>query len=144
MTAGRVAGARGGRKRGRSVAGGIGLLTAILVLPAACDDSGPEGPGTLVARVDAPRTELGSAVVEVRGAGIRGFEAVGDSRVLTRADDGDSHRVLVVDPTGGDLRFHIRIDDVSAGLPSAVVQSAADTTNALVASGVSMTVTRSP
>lgn len=122
----------------------VAVPLAVLLFMGACDDTGIEGPGALVARVEAPEAELGSAVVEVRGAGIRGFEAVGGSRILTRASEDGSHRVVVVDPAGGDLRFRIRVDDVSAGLPGAVVRSAADTANALVGSGVTLTVDRAP
>ena len=107
---------------------------------AACDDRGIEGPGALVARVEAPDVALGSAVVKVDGPGIAGFEAVGDTRVFAREQADGSHRVVVVDPRGGDLRFRVRVEDVSAALPSSIVTSAADTTNVLVASGVSMTV----
>lgn len=120
------------------------LLFAVLVLLGACDAAGIEGPGALVARVEARDAELGSAVVEVRGPGIRGFEAVGGSRIFTRASEDGSHRVVVVDPGGGDLRFRIRVDELAAALPGAVVQSAADTANVLVGSGVSLTVDREP
>lgn len=119
-------------------------LLAVLVILWACDDAGIEGPGALVARVEAPDAELGSAVVEVQGPGIRGFEALGGSRVFARDSGDGSHRVVVVDPGGGDLRFRIRVDEVAAALPAAVVQSAADTANVLVGSGVSLTVARDP
>lgn len=118
------------------------VVPAVVVIVGACDDQGIQGPGSLVARVDAPDVELGSAVVEVQGTGIRGFEALGGSRVFTRSAGGGTHRVVVVDPGGGDLRFRIRVEAVAAALPAATVQAAADTANAVVASGVSLTVGR--
>ena len=110
----------------------------------ACDDGALQGPGALVARVDAPDVELGSAVVEVRGSGVRGFEAVGGSRVFTRSVGDETHRVVVVNPSGGDLRFRIRVEDVAAALPAALVRSAADTANAVVPPSVSLTMAREP
>lgn len=126
-----------GRRSRRVVAA---LLLSIPTLLAACDDRGIEGPGALIARVQAPEVVLGSAVLEVDGSGIVDFEAVGDARVFAREQDDGSHRVVVVDPRGGDLRFRVRVQDVSAAPPSSIVTSAADTANVLVASGVSMTV----
>lgn len=130
------------QRPGTRAAAGTALVAAVVLALAACDDRGIQGPGALVARVDAPRVELGSAVVEVTGTGIRGFEAVGGSRLFARSAGDGSHRVVVMDPGGGDLRFRIQVDDVSATLPAAVVQAAADTANALVAPGVSLTVER--
>lgn len=118
------------------------VVPAMVLVLGGCDDRGIQGPGSLVARVDAPGVELGSAVVEVRGTGIRRFEAVGGSRVFTRSAGGDTHRVVVVDPGGGDLRFRIRVEDVAAVLPATTVRAAADTANAVVGSGVSLTVGR--
>ncbi|MFW6200800.1 MAG: hypothetical protein ACOC8K_09515, partial [Gemmatimonadota bacterium] len=78
------------------------LLRALVVagsvaagLLVACDDDPLQGPGALIARVDAPSSELGSAVLEVRGSGIRGFEAAGDARVFAR-DVGDGPWRVVV------------------------------------------------
>jgi len=128
----------------RSIVRPRSLLASLMLFAlgpvVACDDRGIEGRGTLVARVEASDVVLGSAVVEVEGPGIVGFEGTGDARVFAGEQADGSHRVVVVDPRGGDLRFRMRVEDVSAALPSSVVTSAADTTNVLVASGVSMTV----
>lgn len=118
----------------------VAQLLLIVGVVAACDDRGIEGPGALRARVEAPEVVLGSAVVEVDGPGITGFEATGGARIVAREQPDGSHRVVVVDPRGGDLRFRMRVEDVSGTLPTAIVTSAADTANVLVASGVSMTV----
>lgn len=124
----------------RGPARGIFLVALAAGLLAACDDDPLRGPGTLLARVEAPGVELGSAVVEVRGPGIRGFEGAGSARVFTREQGDGSFRVVAVDPAGGDLVFRIQVEDVSTALPSTVITAAADTANAVVASGVSMTV----
>lgn len=108
---------------------------------AACD-SGPEGPGTLSATVvsDLP---LGAVVLEFTGGTIEGFEGRGDTRVYdaelsSPAGSTDRrHRVILLSPTGGELRFGIRVTDLGAPRPTVTALSAASTANArMVASGL--------
>lgn len=105
------------------------LVWGSLVWVSACD-SGPSGPGTLVANVDAGDA-LGAVTLEVVGPGVTGFEGVGTTQAygsVISARDG-RHRVVLVDPVGGTLRFGIRVQDMGAAPPSITVVSAAGTDN---------------
>jgi len=104
------------------------LLATLLAATPACD-SGPRGPGTLIATVEAEG--LGGALLEVSGRGITGFEGLGDTRVYDAelANAPNTHRVLLVDPTGGALRFEIRVEDVGMDGPLITVVSAAGVDN---------------
>ena len=103
------------------------VLWAILFGVAACE---PSGPGEFTATVMAP-VPTGAAVVEIAGRTIRGFEGLGDvSTFAVSSAVGDSiHRVILVSPSGGELRFAIRVEDVGGVPPRAVVVSAADPSN---------------
>ncbi|HSG50123.1 MAG TPA: hypothetical protein VLA43_20020 [Longimicrobiales bacterium] len=118
------------------------LALAVALLVAACD-SGPSGPGTLTAV--ATGNALGGVVLEVRGAGIRGFEARGDARVYTAPVAGEDgvHRVIVITPVPGELPFSIEVDDVGMEGPAVTVISAARGDNYVVpASSVTVRVER--
>lgn len=107
-----------------------------LALVAGCDLFGPRGPGTLTARLEHPGGELGAAVVEVSGAGVRGFSAAAGSRVLDRfRDDADEQRLVVVNPERAGLAFGIEVEEVGARPPAVRVVEAADTANAPIADG---------
>lgn len=125
---------------GRFPKGVRALLPALLLGSlVGCWDDGPRGPGALVVRVEAGEAELGSALVEVRGPGIQGFEPARGSRVFSRAlEEERTYRAVIVNPSGGELLFRLRVDEVSAAFPSAVVLSAADASNQLVTSGTSV------
>jgi hypothetical protein len=103
-------------------------VTVAAVLAVACD-SGPGGPGTLVASVTG--NSLGGVVLEVRGAGILGFEGLDNTRVYAAplAEVADGYRVLLIDPEGGELRFEIQVEDVGMGDPIMHVVSAAGVDN---------------
>ncbi len=105
------------------------LLAAVLL--SGCD-SGPEGPGTLEARVTGEA--LGAVVLEVEGSAIRGFQGRGETRVYSAPAPGRAgvHRVVLVDPVGGTLRFAIEADDLGMDGPFVRVVSAADTSNRLL------------
>ena len=104
------------------------LLATPLVVMAACD-SGPSGPGSLIATVEADG--LGGALLEVVGPGITGFDGLGDTRVYDAelANARNTHRVLLVDPTGGEIRFEIHVEDVGMDDPVLTVVSAAGVDN---------------
>ena len=102
-------------------------VTIVLVcLAAACGD---DGPGVLTVTVSAPDA-LGAVSLEVVGQGVLGFDEVGAAEAyggVVSAREG-RHRVVVVDPTGGDrLSFGIRVEDLGAEWPTLRVVSAAGT-----------------
>lgn len=103
-----------------------------LLLAAGCSDA-PSGPGTIQGRVQAPAS-LGAVWLEVQGEGVEGFRpAVGSSVFSARAGSTpDAWRVVVVGGEPGELRFEVEVEDVAV-LPSAVVLSAADGENQLLA-----------
>lgn len=124
------------------VVGAVGVAVALLL--GGCD-SGPEGPGTVDARVVAGETGAAAAVLEVRGRGVQGFEGAGDTRIYSAPVSGTPpyHRVVLVSPDAGGMRFRIRVEDRGARLPTGTVVLAADTANAEVsAAGLELRVER--
>lgn len=112
------------------VPGGVLAFLAVALAVGACDDDAG-GPGTLQARVDPGDAAVGAAVVEVSADGVQGFEAAGQVRMYSgETSGGRFHRVVLVGPRGGgELRFRIRVEDVSADPLPAYVVAAADTAN---------------
>ena len=108
-----------------------GLLLAILIagLGLGACDSGPQGPGNLIAAVQG--TSLGGVVLEVRGRGILGFEGLGGTQVYAAplAGTEDAHRVLLIHPEGEELRFEIQVEDLGMDDPLMRVVSAAGADN---------------
>lgn len=111
------------RRAARTMLAAAGLLAA-----AACD-SGPGGPGTIVASVEG--ASLGGAVVEVRGLGIVGFEGLSGTQLYASPlpNVADAHRVLLIHPDGGELRFEIQVEDIGMEDPVLTVLSAAGVDN---------------
>ena len=103
-------------------------VAALGALTLGCD-SGPSGPGALVASVHGDA--LGGVVLEVTGRGIQGFEGLGNTRVYAAPVAGSpgTHRVLLIHPEGGDLRFEIQVEDLDLDDPVARVVSAAGVDN---------------
>ena len=105
---------------------------ALLATPivAACD-FGPSGPGAFEAIVTGEA--LGGVLLEVDGPGIRGFDAQGDARVYWAADPDrpGRHRVIVISPGGGELRFAIQVEDVGIESPAMTVLQATRADNRL-------------
>lgn len=109
---------------------------AVAVAAAGCD-SGPSGPGTLVATVTGE--SLGGVALQIEGTGIRGFEGLGETQVYAAALAGTTgkFRVLLVAPRGDELRFEIQVDDVAMDDPVMTVVSAAGIDNlALLNAGI--------
>ena len=104
------------------------LLAALAVTVAGCD-SGPSGPGALVATVTGE--SLGGVALQIEGAGIRGFEGLGETQVYAAplAATPNAFRVLLVAPRGDELRFEIQVDDVAMDDPIMTVVSAAGIDN---------------
>lgn len=119
----------------RSIVTWVGALT--ILLSSACD-SGPRGAATWNARVTSSEG-LGAVVLEVVGTGIEGFGGRGDTRIYTAPVSGEPerHRVVLVSPVGGELRFSIEVGDAGRGRPAVSVVSAVDAANRVIAgSGV--------
>ena len=91
---------------------------------------GPSGPGSFLSRVSGE--SLGGVLLEVSGVGIVGFDGRGSTQVYSApmAHRQNTHRVLLIDPQGGDLLFDIQVTDVGMDLPVVTVVSAAGTDNA--------------
>jgi len=113
----------------------IVLCCAALLSIAACD-SGPKGPGGLVAR--ATGESLGGVVLRVQGVGITGFAGRGTTQVYSAAvaDKVNTHRVILIDPQGGDLGFEIIVEDRAMEGPVITVLQAALTDNRGVSAAV--------
>jgi hypothetical protein len=119
----------------------LALLSAVL-LATGCD-LGPSGPGTLTAR--ASGESLGGVVLEIQGRGIRGFSGRGSTRVYSApvAARPGVHRVILVDPVGGEIGFDIEVDDRGMDGPVATVVQAARTDNTMMlSSGVTVRIAR--
>jgi hypothetical protein len=95
----------------------------------ACE-SGPSGPGTVFATIDAS-AGLGAATLEVVGPGVTGFEGVGDTEAFGAVVSAtqNRHRVVLVSPSGGTLRVGIKVRDLRAEWPQITVVSATGVDN---------------
>lgn len=105
------------------------VLLATLTV-AACD-AGPSGPGAFETTVTGEA--LGGVLLQVDGPGILGFEARGDARVYAAVDSirPGRHRVLVITPGSGELRFGIVVEDVAIESPAITVLQATRADNRL-------------
>ncbi len=112
----------------------LGLALACAVVLGACD-SGPSGPGTLEARVQGEA--VGAVVLEVEGRGIRGFVGRGSAQVYSAAVPGrtDVHRVILVDPLGGEIAFAVEVDDRRMEGPVVTVVEAAGADDERISAG---------
>ncbi|MEX2465405.1 MAG: hypothetical protein WD995_00760 [Gemmatimonadota bacterium] len=108
---------------------GLFLVLGMFWTATACDPS-PSGPGSLLATVDASAS-LGAVTLEVVGPGVTGFEGVGSTEAYGTVVSSrqNRHRVVLVDPVGGTLRFAIIVQDVRADPPTLTVVAAAGTDN---------------
>ncbi len=118
--------------RVRSVRRALEVVVAGATLAMAACDSGPAGPGTLVARAEA--SALGAVVLEVEGPGVTGFAGRGSTRVYSAPVAGRPgvHRVVLLASDGGELGFSIDVDDLGMDGPFVRVVSAATTDNTLL------------
>lgn len=113
-------------RRARSWSAALAVFLAALT---ACD-SGPSGPGAIRATVNTDEA-LGAVTLEVVGRGVVGFEGLGDTEAYGAVVSAgqNRHRVVLVNPVGGDLEFRIRVEDVGGALPMIRVVAAAGTDN---------------
>ena len=111
--------------------GVLPFAAALCLVGIGACDSGPSGPGSLMGRVTGE--SLGGVVLEVVGAGIVGFEGRGDTQAYgaPMARPENTHRVILIDPQGGELLFEIQVDDVAMDGPVMTVLSATGVDNAL-------------
>ena len=105
----------------------------VLVVPlalAACDLGGPSGPAQVLGTVTGD-AELGAAVVDLTWDGVAGFQGRGTTQVYAAPVSGsaDRHRFVLVDATGGELRFTIDLADDRLHAPTVTVVSAVGTDN---------------
>jgi len=98
------------------------LVLATLTFLAGCGAE-PSGPGTLTAALVSPNGAEGSALVVLYGQGLGAVRAI-EGSVFSR-EDGDTLRVVVVNPDGGSLRFTVAVDDITR-TPTAAVLEVAD------------------
>ncbi len=112
------------------------IVVALVLTSVSACDSGPDGPGAITGRLSAEA--LGAVVLEVQGKGIRGYEGLGASRVYSAPVAGrtDRDRVVIVDPTGGEIQFRIVVDDLGMNGPFVAVITAAGTDNLPMAPSV--------
>ncbi|MBM4184709.1 MAG: hypothetical protein FJ207_10945 [Gemmatimonadetes bacterium] len=113
------------------------------VLLAACD-LGPSGPGTVGGTLTG-NASLGAAVLDVTWPGVLGFEGQGSTQVYWAPVDGfpDRYRVILVNPTGGDIPFAIEEADVLLRSPTITFVEAAGTDNQpLAVEGLRVTLVR--
>jgi len=105
------------------------LAAAAVVFLAACDTS-PSGPATVAGTVTGP-SDLGAVVLDVVWPGVQGFEGQGSTQVYWAQvpDEPNRHRVILVGPAGGDLRFGVLVDDLYLEGPVVTVVEAASTNN---------------
>ncbi len=102
----------------------LSLGVALSLLAIGACDSGPSGPGSLVGRVTGEA--LGGVVLEVTGVGIVGFGGRGNTQAYgaQMARPENTHRVILIDPQGGELLFEIQVEDVGMDLPVIIVMTA--------------------
>lgn len=87
-------------------------IAALLLALLACGDAGPvSAPGLLTAKVVSPNGAEGAALVTLVGVGV-GTIGPTEGRVFSEAH-GDTVYVVVVNQTGGTLRFTIQVSDTT-------------------------------
>ncbi len=110
----------------------LASVVVLLVSVTGCDLFEPAESGALVARVRAPGSGVGAAVVQVTGSGVLAIESEGASRVYDRTSgEPEVRRAVIVNPDGGVLPFRIRVEDLDAPAPAVAILSAADPSNAV-------------
>ncbi len=105
-------------------------VTVFTLSVAGCDLFGPSGPGVLNATLTSTN-QIGAVVLEVTGLSVTGIQPQGDTRAFSAVVNTQrgQHRVVLVSPDGGSMRFGIEVDDLGADEPTVTVVSAASTQN---------------
>ena len=106
------------------------VLLLVVAGTSACDLFGPSGPGVLDATLTSTN-DLGAVVLEVSGTSVTGIRPHGNTHAFSgvaNAREG-RHRVVLVSPDGGAMRFGIEVDDLGADDPIVTVVTAADVRN---------------
>jgi hypothetical protein len=105
------------------------LLVAATLTVTACD-LGPSGPSRILGTVTGEAT-LGAAVIDFTWEGVGSVEGRGDTEVFSAPVSGspDRHRVILVGPAGGELRFTVLLDQARLYGPALTVVSAVGTDN---------------
>lgn len=116
----------------------VTVMGAALAL-GACD-WGPRGPGQLPGIVTSEATPVGAIVLEVSGAGVRGFTASGQTRVFFAEPETDVYRVVLVTSDPDRIFFTVEMDDVRAPALTVTTVEAVDGSNAPIADVSGITV----
>lgn len=99
----------------------LARVFALAALAWGCD-SGPSGPGQLIASLEPTGQPLGGAVLEVVGRGIEGFDESGSTRVFSApTSQPNTYRVVLVGATPGTLEFRVSVQDVGGKNPTAAL-----------------------
>jgi hypothetical protein len=108
----------------------LAVLTAAALTGLSACDTGPDGPGTVSGTVTGA-VDVGAVVLDVIWAGVQGFDGQGSTQVYSAAVAGeqDRYRVILVGPTGGEISFGIRVDDVYLEGPVVTLIDATGTNN---------------
>ena len=108
---------------------GVVALAAAALL-SGCDLFGPSGPGVLDATLTSS-SELGGVVLEITGPSVTGFEGQGDTRAFGAPVSAATgrHRLVLVQPGAGPMRFGIQVDDLGADPPAVTVVAATNVKN---------------
>lgn len=114
----------------------IALVAFLVLAAAACE---PSGPGSLTASVEGP-VAAGAVVVELQGSGITGIEGAGGTRAFSAAAQNGRHRIVVVGPEAGRLRFRVQVRDLASEPPTGRVVEAVDGQNRPIPSLTAFTV----
>jgi hypothetical protein len=107
-----------------------GVFLALAALLSACDFGGPGGPAEVLGTVTGhPR--LGAAVIDLSWDGVTSLEGRGSTQVYAAPVPGSTtrHRAVLVDATGGELRFTISLSDDRLDAPALTVVAAVGTDN---------------
>ena len=102
---------------------------AVALALGACD-WGPRGSGQLTGIVSSGASPVGAIVLEVTGAGIKGFSEAGQTRVFFAEPETDLYRVVLVGAEPDQIRFRVDMDDLRSPVPAAIVVEAVDDANA--------------
>ena len=113
----------------------VALAASLTSFVLAGCDSGPSGPGSYYGRAIGP--SVGGVVLEIEGTGIQGFTGRGSTRAYSAPVPGrpNTHRLVLIDPQGGDLGFDMLVDDLDMHRPYVTVVEATGTDNRRAAPG---------
>jgi hypothetical protein len=108
----------------------VALVAGLLM--GACD-SGPKGPGQLTGRLRSGPIAVGAIVLEFTGTGITRFSGSGTTQVFSAETGPGVFRVVMVNPTAGEMDFLISVLDLEAPFPTVTAVEAVGADNGAIA-----------